>query len=191
MRYALYVDLNSINISFESFNLALQKIDGEIVYSKFYGFNQKRHSAFNSYIKENSSDIALTLQNRKKVKIDIRQVIDVCLSLSSNSLIDGYFLICSELDAIYLIKAIKNAGKKVVVGVYSKNSLCLEADEYIELERTMQVDTIPFTQIKCTSKEEKIVKNNIEKLIDNKNNFNEYKVASVKEIDKLLEKYFV
>ena len=51
MRYALYVDLNSINISFESFNLALQKIDGEIVYSKFYGFNQKRHSAFNSYIK--------------------------------------------------------------------------------------------------------------------------------------------
>lgn len=191
MRYALYVDLNSINISFDTFDLAIKKLDGEVVYSKFYGFNQKRHSGFNDYIKENSSDIALTLQNRKKVKIDIRQVIDVCLSLSSNNLIDAYFLICSELDAQFLIKAIKSMGKKVVLGVYSKNSLCDEVDEYIELERIMSKETIPFTKIKCITKEEKMVKNNIEKLIENRDNLNEYKVASVKEIDKLLEKYFV
>lgn len=188
MRYALFIDLNALNLSYESFLNAIKQLDGDVVYSKFYGFNQKRHSAFNKYIKDNSSDIALTLQNRKKVKIDIRQVIDVCMSCSSS--FDAYFLICSELDAIYLVKALKNAGKKVLIGVYSKNALCDEVDGYIELERYLEKDNvIPYTSIVCKSEEEKKIIKNIQSIVSQKKT-PKYTLGSTKEIDKLLEKYF-
>lgn len=139
MNYAVLCDLNSINISFATFEKALESLGGKIVYSKFYSYNSKRNNDYTSFIRQHGSQIAVPLANRKKIRVDIRQVIDA-ITLTSDDNIEGIFLICSQVDALAMIQAIKAARKQVAIGVTTKSFLAEQCDRIIMLDRMAGLD---------------------------------------------------
>ena len=112
MNYAVLVDLNSMRLSYDSFAKALSTIDGKVAYAKLYGYNNKRNNDFNNFIKTYGAEVALPVNNRKKVRIDIRQVIDAITIACTHKSVDAFFIICSELDSIAMINALKKLGKE-------------------------------------------------------------------------------
>lgn len=133
-RYAVLVDLQSERLGIEMFNKLIEEIkrEGSVEYVKFYNYLAKRNSEFSTFIKEYGADIDLPMMSKKKVRIDMRQVIDAVRIASSNGNIDTFLLICSEVDGIYLINELKKAGKRIEVAVTSSNSLSSKAHtEYI------------------------------------------------------------
>ena len=194
MKYAVFCDLNSINISYKSFKKAIDSIDGKLVYSKFYGFSSKKNNDFSLFIKTNNSDIALPVQNRKKVRIDIRQVIDVSIcSVKQN--IDCICIVCSELDAKYLLQAVKSQNKRIVL-IGENSSLKEYVDEYIEIDRMATFDNstklLPYVDIEDENDSLKQVKNEIMRLIEKKSKEIDCSIIQKTDIDveTLLKKYF-
>ncbi|MBD5086248.1 MAG: NYN domain-containing protein [Clostridiales bacterium] len=135
MNYAVLVDLNSMRLSYESFAKALSQIDGKVAYAKLYGYNNKRNNDFNNFIKTYGVEIALPVSNRKKVRIDIRQVIDAMIIACTHKSVDGFFIICSELDSIAMINALKKLGKRVIMGIQSPSFVAEQCDGFVTLER--------------------------------------------------------
>lgn len=127
MNFAVLIDLNSARIDFDVFNNAMDELkrtySASIIYTKFYSYNSKRHAQFNAFVKKEGCEVALALQNRKKIKIDIRQVIDgVALANSDNS-IDGFFIVCSRVDSLPFLQAIKARNKKLILGIENGNDI--------------------------------------------------------------------
>ena len=135
MNYAVLVDLNSMRLSYESFAKALSQIDGKLAYAKLYGYNNKRNNDFNNFIKTYGAEVALPVSNRKKVRIDIRQVIDAMIIACTHKSVDGFFIICSELDSIAMINALKKLGKRVIMGIQSPSFVAEQCDAFVTLER--------------------------------------------------------
>lgn len=121
MNFAVLIDLNSTRIDYDVFLNAMDELkrdyQASIVYTKFYSYNSKRHARFNAYVKKEGCDVALALQNRKKVKIDIRQVIDGVAIANSDKDIDGFFIVCSKVDSMPFLQAIKSRNKKLILGI--------------------------------------------------------------------------
>ena len=136
MNYAVLADLNSMRLSYESFSKALSQIDGKVAYAKLYGYNNKRNNDFNNFIKTYGAEVALPVNNRKKVRIDIRQVIDSIIIACTHKSVDGFFIICSELDSIAMINALKKLGKRVVMGIQSPSFVAEQCDAFVMLERS-------------------------------------------------------
>ena len=135
MNYAVLVDLNSMRLSYDSFVKAMDKIDGKIAYAKLYGYNNKRNNDFNNFIKTYGVEVALPVSNRKKIRVDIRQVIDAVTIACTYKNVDAFFIICSELDSIAMINALKKLGKRVVMGIQSPSFVAEQCDSYIIMER--------------------------------------------------------
>ncbi|MEG1609159.1 MAG: hypothetical protein RR348_04755, partial [Clostridia bacterium] len=168
MNYAVLCDLNAINISFATFEKAVAQLDGRVCFGKFYGYNAKRNNDYTSYIRQHSCDVAVPLANRKKVRVDIRQVIDATTLANSSAAIDGFFVICSHIDALPMIAALKSANKKVVIGVTSKSFLSEQCDETIILDRTEGLDNCDVAmQAKLLIATSKIAKSN--EVVEDKN----------------------
>lgn len=210
MNYAVLVDLNSMRLSYESFAKALTKVDGKVAYAKLYGYNNKRNNDFNNFIKTYGAEVALPVNNRKKVRIDIRQVIDAVTIACTHKSVDGFFIICSELDSIAMINALKKLGKRVVMGIQSPSFVAEQCDAYILLERTFDNDTdslpiekvnsyrddrefLPHTGIESKQVEEmKKIKSELSELIDaKKRQKSEIDMGqNVLQLDDLLKQYF-
>ncbi|MCX4364119.1 MAG: hypothetical protein OSJ74_12195, partial [Clostridia bacterium] len=92
------VSFFSMRLSYESFAKAISQIEGKIAYAKLYGYNNKRNSDFNNFIKTYGVEVALPVNNRKKVRVDIRQVIDSVIIACTHKNVDAFFIVCSELD---------------------------------------------------------------------------------------------
>lgn len=155
MNFAVLIDLNSTRIDFDVFNNAMDELKktykASIVYTKFYSYNSKRHAQFNAFVKKTGCEVALALQNRKKIKIDIRQVIDgVALANSDNS-IDGFFIVCSRVDSLPFLQAIKAKNKKLILGIDSCNDIPDICDGGILLR-------VPLEDIRMESIEKEIIK---------------------------------
>lgn len=135
--FAVLVDLNSMRLSYEAFSKAIASIDGKVAYAKLYGYNNKRNNDFNAFIKTYGAEVALPVNNRKKVRIDIRQVIDAVTIACTRSNIDGFFIVCSELDSIAMINALKKLGKKVIMGISSPSFVAEQCDGYVIMERAL------------------------------------------------------
>ena len=136
-RYAVLVDLQSERLGIEMFDKLIEEITrgGSVEYVKFYNYLAKRNGEFSSFIKEYGADIDLPMMSKKKVRIDMRQVIDAVRIASSNGNIDTFLLICSEVDGIYLVNELKKAGKRIEIAVTSSNSLSSKAHTEYLLDR--------------------------------------------------------
>lgn len=135
MNYAVLYDLNAVKIGCPTFERALETLEGKIVYTKLYGYNAKRNNDYTAFVRNRSAHVAVPLANRKKVRVDIRQVIDAIYLAASNKGIDAFFLICSPIDAAPMVHALREIGKRVVLGTLSPGSLDAECDAVVLLER--------------------------------------------------------
>lgn len=201
MNYAVLVDLNSMRLSYDSFAKAMDKIDGKIAYAKLYGYNNKRNNDFNNFIKTYGVEVALPISNRKKIRVDIRQVIDAVTIACTYKNVDAFFIVCSELDSIAMINALKKLGKRVVMGIQSPSFVAEQCDSYIMLERTLpdndiqdeEEEFLPYTGIEDKKVDEmKKVKTDLKDMIDKKLSArSEIEMGqSVLGLDDLLKKYF-
>ena len=202
MNYAVLVDLNSMRLSYDSFVKAMDKIDGKIAYAKLYGYNNKRNNDFNNFIKTYGVEVALPVSNRKKIRVDIRQVIDVITIACTYKNVDAFFIVCSELDSIAMVNALKKLGKRVVMGIQSPSFVAEQCDSYIMLERVAPSvqeedkeddDFLPYTGIEGKKVDEmKKVKSDLQDMIDRKLSAkSEIEMGqSILGLDDLLKKYF-
>lgn len=137
MNYAVLADLNATRANCTSFLNALKELDGNIIYCKFYSYNPKRDCGFSRYIRSAGADVAVPLYNRKKVRIDMRQVIDAVSISCTNSTVDAFFIICAPLDCTPLLSYLKGAGKHVVLGGDSEPSYTSGYDRFVHLQRVV------------------------------------------------------
>ena len=210
MNYAILVDLNSMRLSYDSFAKAIASLDGKIAYAKLYGYNNKRNNDFNTFIKTYGAEVALPVNNRKKVRIDIRQVIDAVTIACMRTNVDAFFIICSELDSIAMINALKKLGKRVIMGIESPSFVAEQCDGYIMLERAFPEEEgkkplplhsedkndefLPYSGVKQEKKSDEMekIKQELKELMENKRRQkSEIEMGqSVLQLDDLLKKYF-
>lgn len=210
MNYAVLVDLNSMRLSYDSFSKAINQLDGKVAYAKLYGYNNKRNNDFNSFIKTYGVEVALPISNRKKIRVDIRQVIDAITIACTHKNVDAFFIICSELDSIAMINALKKSGKRVVMGIQSPSFVAEQCDSYILLERVLPDEQekvtdkedcdneqdnefLPYSGIESEQVEEmQPIKSNLKDIIDSKfNKSSQIEMGqSVIGLEDLLKKYF-
>ncbi len=142
MNYAVLFDLNATRADFSSFEDALTRLDGRIAYCKFYSYNQKRNNDFSAYIKVHGAEVAVPLYNRKKVRIDMRQVVDAIFLACSNPTIDAFFIVCAPIDCQPMINMLKTLGKGVYIGGESGSDIGHMCDGYIVLRKGLSLDNI-------------------------------------------------
>ncbi|MEG2562075.1 MAG: NYN domain-containing protein [Clostridia bacterium] len=146
MNYAILYDLGAVRISFQMFQQALASLDGRVAYVKLYGYNAKRHAEYTEFVKKYSAYVDVPLANRKKVRVDIRQVIDATALAVANKNIDGFFLISSPIDSMPMVRMLRENGKKVVIGVESPNFVSQQCDETIVFDRSSELN-IPQSEV--------------------------------------------
>lgn len=212
--FAVLIDLNSMRLSYESFAKAISGIDGKVAYAKLYGYNNKRNNDFNAFIKTYGAEVALPVSNRKKVRIDIRQVIDAVTIACTRSNIDAFFIVCSELDSIAMINALKKLGKKVIMGISSPSFVAEQCDGYVLIERAFpddddkksesksvkedkkdsQEEFLPYSGVQQTSQQDEMekIKQELAMILEGKRRQkSEIEMGqSVLQLDELLKKYF-
>lgn len=137
MNYAVLADLNSTKANCTSFLAALKKLDGNVVYCKFYSYNPKRDCGYSRYIRSAGADVAVPLYNRKKARIDMRQVIDAVNIACTNKSVDAFFIVCAPVDNTCLLTFLKGAGKYVVLGGDGEPSYAGGFDRFLPLERVL------------------------------------------------------
>lgn len=202
MNCACFIDLGAAKIDFESFSLLLEEVGAKYEQVKFYGYNAKKNGDFNAYIRQTGAEVALPLHNRKKVRVDIRQVVDSVACACKNQNIDAILLVCAEVDSLPMISAIKAQGKKVLIGVESASSVSDRCDGCYIIKKTFkdnkeaaaeQKDFLPYTGIERDEDDGmNDVREKLQAALDKKS---AQKSASAKEdkddeLVKLLSKYF-
>ena len=157
MNCACFIDLGAAKLDYESYSLLLQEVGAKYEQVKFYGYNAKKNGDFNAYIREVGAEVALPLHNRKKVRVDIRQVVDSVACACKNPNIDAILLVCAEVDSLPMIAAIKAQGKKVFIGVESPSAVSDRCDGCYIIKKTFKEvkeaaaekgeDFLPYTGI--------------------------------------------
>lgn len=157
MNCACFIDLGAAKLDFESYAILLEEVGAKYEQVKFYGYNAKKNGDFNAYIRETGAEVALPLHNRKKVRVDVRQVVDSVACACKNPHIDAILLVCAEVDSLPMIAAIKAQGKKVFIGVESPSSVSDRCDGCFVIKKTFKEikeaaaekgeDFLPYTGI--------------------------------------------
>ena len=140
--YAVLIDLATIRIGAKMFRKLYDDLKsiGSIEYIKFYNYNTKRHREFRSLIKEYNIEVELREAGKKRVRVDIRQVIDAVRIAATCNNITNFFLVCSEVDAKYLFGELKKLGKYIEIGVTSPNTLSELAHKVYIFDRMVEVE---------------------------------------------------
>lgn len=156
-KLAVFTDLNSMRLSPEMLKKAITETgyQNEIVFSKFYNFDNKRHRDFAELVNTYGSETALPISNRKKVRPDIRLVID-SVKVCTEQTCDAILLICGELDIMPLLTSLKNMGIEVIMAVTSETEINSHANRIIILERELEEKP----------KKEKVIKKAVETKIE-------------------------
>lgn len=204
MNCACFIDLGAVKLNYEGF-VDLQRQAGvKFQQVKFYGYNAKKNGDFNAYIRQTGAEVALPLHNRKKVRVDIRQVIDcVCCACKQNH-IDTILIACAEVDSLPMINAVKAQGKKVLLAVESVSTLADSCDGYFIIKKSASVESdknvatsedefLPYTGLKGQDIEQmQDVKQQLQNAIEQKLAKKQQKPASEEndELMQLLKKYF-
>lgn len=125
-KYVVLADIESVRVPFTAFSEALKELSkfGEIISCKFYGYSSKRTKDYGEFIQENNYDALSALPQKRKGKLDLRQVIDA-VRLAQFPNIDGFFLIYGAGDLTPLIAYLKAYNLDVIAGVVEpdKNSV--------------------------------------------------------------------
>ncbi|MDD7351112.1 MAG: NYN domain-containing protein [Clostridia bacterium] len=204
MNYAVLFDFSVARMGFATYDKAIAQLDGKVLCAKFYGYYAKRNGDFNAYIKRVGADVAFTLGGRKKSRIDIRQIVDAIEIACTDKTIEGFFLVCGEVDAEYLIGKLQRLGKKVILGQFSSSTLGDACDGVILFDRAESLrqeerqeevavhedrEFLPYTDIE-TAQDMSEVKANLEQLISHKLQTKKSTLPKKSELEELLKKYF-
>ena len=155
-KIALLLDVDNVKIGADAFDELYQKLlnMGDVVYCKFYGYNDRKHIYLSEVISQYGYETAPFMRFKKRFsQLDTRIIVDAVRLCYTKPEIDTYCIVAGEGDLIPLLVELKSSGKTVV----DVNT------EYQEMNTHMFDEHITLTKI--NSSNESFINNNFQNRI--------------------------
>lgn len=118
MNISLLIDIDNAKISLPVFNDILQqlRVKGNLMYTKVYGFNERKHIKFDEIIEKYGFDSVPTMRYKKRAKsqLDSRIIIDAVKMFHTMPHIDTFCLVTGDGDLVPLLSYLKSGGKRLL-----------------------------------------------------------------------------
>lgn len=116
-KIALLVDVDNVKIGGEAFNELYSKLNdiGEVVYCKFYGYNDRKHIYLSDAITKFGYETAPFMRYKKRFsQLDIRIIVDAIKLNYTKTEIDTYCIVAGDGDLIPLLVELKTSGRTLI-----------------------------------------------------------------------------
>ena len=116
-KIALLVDVDNVKISGQAFNELYSKLGdmGEVVYCKFYGYNDRKHIYLSDVITKYGYDTAPFMRFKKRFsQLDTRIIVDAVALNYTKPEIDAYCIVAGDGDLIPLLVELKSSGRTLI-----------------------------------------------------------------------------
>lgn len=116
-KIALLIDVDNVKIGAEAFEELYDKLldMGDVVYCKFYGYNDRKHIYLSEVISKYGYETAPFMRFKKRYsQLDTRIIVDAVRLCYTKPEIDTYCIVAGEGDLIPLLVELKSSGKTVV-----------------------------------------------------------------------------
>ena len=114
---ALLIDVDNVKIGADAFNELYEKLlnMGNVVYCKFYGYNDRKHLYLSEVISKYGYETAPFMRFKKRFsQLDIRIIVDAVRLVYTKPEIDSYCIVAGDGDLIPLLVELKSSGKTVI-----------------------------------------------------------------------------
>ena len=119
-KIALLIDVDNVKIGAEAFNELYDKLldMGDVVYCKFYGYNDRKHLYLSEVIAKYGYETAPFMRFKKRYsQLDNRIIVDAVRLVYTKPEIDTYCIVAGDGDLIPLLVELKSSGKTVVATI--------------------------------------------------------------------------
>ncbi len=116
-KIALLVDVDNVKIGGEAFNELYSKLNdiGDVVYCKFYGYNDRKHIYLSDAIARYGYETAPFMRYKKRYsQLDTRMIVDAIKLNYTKTEIDTYCIIAGDGDLIPLLVELKSCGRFLI-----------------------------------------------------------------------------
>ena len=116
-KIALLVDVDNVKIGGEAFNELYAKLNeiGDVVYCKFYGYNDRKHIYLSDAIARYGYETAPFMRYKKRFsQLDSRIIVDAIKLNYTKTEIDTYCLVVGDGDLIPLLVELKSCGRFLI-----------------------------------------------------------------------------
>lgn len=116
-KIALLVDVDNVKISSEAFNELYKKLNsyGELVYCKFYGYNDRKHIYLSDVITKFGYETAPFMRFKKRFsQLDSRILVDAVALNYTKPEINTFCIVAGDGDLIPLLVELKSSGKTLI-----------------------------------------------------------------------------
>ncbi|MBO7218793.1 MAG: NYN domain-containing protein [Clostridia bacterium] len=117
MRIALLIDVDNVKITSETFDELYEKLYklGDVVYCKFYGYNDRKHVYLQDTIFKYGYETAPFMRFKKRAsQLDARILVDAVKLNYTKPEINAFCIIAGQGDLIPLLVELKSSGKTVI-----------------------------------------------------------------------------
>ncbi|MBQ7351901.1 MAG: NYN domain-containing protein [Clostridia bacterium] len=114
---ALLLDVDNVKIGAEAFEELYEKLlsMGDVVYCKFYGYNDRKHLYLSEVIAKYGYETAPFMRFKKRFsQLDSRILVDAVRLVYTKPEIDTYCIVAGDGDLIPLLVELKSSGKTVI-----------------------------------------------------------------------------
>ncbi|MBQ2864432.1 MAG: NYN domain-containing protein [Clostridia bacterium] len=116
-RIALLIDVDNVKLSKESVEELFDQLNngGEVVYCKFYGYNDRKHLYLNDFITNYGYETAPFMRLKKRFsQLDNRILVDAVRINYTKPDIDSFCIVAGDGDLIPLLVELKSCGKTTI-----------------------------------------------------------------------------
>ena len=116
-KIALLMDVDNVKISSEAFNELYKKLNGvgEVVYCKFYGYNDRKHIYLSDVITKYGYETAPFMRFKKRFsQLDSRIIVDAVALNYTKPEINTFCIVAGDGDLIPLLVELKSSGKSLI-----------------------------------------------------------------------------
>jgi len=116
-KIALLLDVDNVKISSDAFDELYEKLlsMGDVVYCKFYGYNDRKHLYLSEVIAKYGYETAPFMRFKKRFsQLDNRIIVDAVRLVYTKPEIDSYCIVAGDGDLIPLLVELKSSGKTVI-----------------------------------------------------------------------------
>ena len=116
-KIALLVDVDNVKISSDAFNELYKKLNsyGELVYCKFYGYNDRKHIYLSDIITKFGYETAPFMRFKKRFsQLDSRIIVDAVALNYTKPEINTFCIVAGDGDLIPLLVELKSSGKTLI-----------------------------------------------------------------------------
>ncbi len=116
-KIALLIDVDNVKIGADAFDELYNRLldMGDVVYCKFYGYNDRKHLYLSEVIAKYGYETAPFMRFKKRYsQLDNRILVDAVRLVYTKPEIDSYCIVAGEGDLIPLLVELKSSGKSVI-----------------------------------------------------------------------------